>query len=145
MNSTEIFGMTGEKPTLHAKEMHPLQLAYIGDAIYELFVRYHLIQKGIRKTQELQKRAVLYVSAVAQAESCHRILPLLSTEEVEIVKKGRNAKSGHQPRSASVSQYRYSTGIEALFGYLYLEKKEKRIHELMKIIIESIDEVNQFE
>lgn len=139
MTQQPILGSLGKPQPKPPQELHPLQLAYVGDALYELYVRNHLLQKGIRKTQELQKEAIAYVSAVAQAQSCHRIIPLLNEEEQEVIKKGRNAKSGRSPKSATVTEYRYSTGIEALFGYLYLEQREARIQELMKIILEEID------
>lgn len=142
MTPQKIFGMISKEFSKDVDTMHPLELAYLGDAIYELFVRSHLLSQGVRKPQELQKNAIAYVSAVAQAESCHRILPLLSEEEREIVKKGRNTKTGNIPKSASVSQYRYSTGLEALFGYLYLKQRTERIDELMKIILEVADEEN---
>jgi ribonuclease III family protein len=117
-------------------EMSPLTLAYLGDAIYEVYVRQHLISQGIFHPNQLQQEATQYVSAVAQAKVVHRIKEQLTDEEMAILRRGRNAKSGSVPKNASVSDYRYSTGLEALIGFLYLTNCEQRLQELMQMILE---------
>ncbi|RAL23228.1 Mini-ribonuclease 3 [Thermoflavimicrobium daqui] len=118
------------------QEINPLTLAYMGDAIYEIYVREYLIAQGISLPQHLQKEATKYVSANAQAKAFYQIKSLLSEDELTILKRGRNAKSGSIPKNAKVSDYRYSTGLEALFGYLYLSGKQSRIQQLMQTILQ---------
>ncbi|MGI6149110.1 MAG: Mini-ribonuclease 3 [Firmicutes bacterium] len=111
------------------KQLSPLVLAYVGDAVFELYVRTHLAgQKG--RLNELHKAAVHYVQAKSQAEIIHQWEPLLTEEEKGVVKRGRNTRST-PPRSAAVADYRYSTGFEALLGYLYLSGQKERLLELL--------------
>lgn len=117
------------------ERIHPLILAYMGDAIYEVYIRQYLIARGISHPQKLQQEAVKYVSATAQAKIIFQIIDQLTDEERAILKRGRNAKSGSSPKNAKITDYRYSTGLEALIGYLYLSKKEERLQELMQLII----------
>lgn len=111
------------------RQLSPLVLAYVGDAVFELYVRTHLVSQGAR-VQDLHKAAVHFVQAKAQAEIVHAWEPLLSEEEKTIVRRGRNARST-LPRNASVADYRYSTGFEALLGYLYLSGRRERLLELL--------------
>jgi len=111
------------------RQLSPLVLAYVGDAVFELYVRTHLVSRGSR-VQDLHKAAVHFVQAKAQAEIIHAWEPFLSEEEKAIVRRGRNARSA-LPRNASVSDYRYSTGFEALLGYLYLSGQNDRLQELL--------------
>ncbi|MBA4495868.1 Mini-ribonuclease 3 [Paenactinomyces guangxiensis] len=121
------------------RELNPLLLAYLGDAVYEIYVRYHLIAAGLFRPQDLQREATRYVSAGAQAKVCRRIESELTDEEMGILKWGRNAKSGSVPKNARVSDYRYSTGLEALIGYLYVSGNEQRLQELMQLILEQVE------
>src|SRR5699024_1204819 len=102
--------------------LSPLQLAYIGDAVYELFVRTYLLNRGL-KVNELHKEATKYVKAKSQSEIVHGIFDKLYEDEKSYVKKGRNAKSYTSPKNANIVDYKYATGLECLFGYLYLNNK----------------------
>lgn len=117
------------------QELHPLELAYIGDAVYELYVRTHLIKSGVIRPNNLQKAAIDYVSAVSQARRGRRLESILTEEEMDVLRRGRNAKSGHVPKNASVGEYRYSTGLEALIGYLYLTGQEERLNSIIEILL----------
>jgi|SRR5690625_3806505 len=121
-------------------QLNSLVLAYIGDAIYEVHVRNHLIQTGQINPHELQQRAVQYVSAKAQSEIMHHLLTIdfLEDEEKGVVRRGRNAKSNSIPKNASVQAYRYATAFEALMGYHYLKKNEDRLHELIHLSLQYV-------
>jgi ribonuclease-3 family protein len=125
-------GMTRRPLPRSPEQLNPLVLAYVGDAVYELYVRYHLLTEGIAKPQELQQAAVRYVSAGAQAAAFRDWEPILTEEELAVWRRGRNVKSGRVPRRASVSQYRASTGLEALVGYWYLTGQIGRLTEMME-------------
>ena len=113
-----------------------IALAYLGDAIYEVYVREALIRQGIVRVEELQKRAVLYVSAKGQANILRRLMEenRLSLEEIEVVKRGRNYKRSSHPKHTDILTYKLSTGFETLIGYLYLSKKEDRLLEILNYI-----------
>ena len=104
----------------------PLTLAYVGDAVYELYVRQNLI-KQCTKVHHLHKLAVRRVNNNTQAALLEQILPELTPKEAAVAKRGRNAKSGQVPKNADVVTYRWSTGLEALVGYLYLSKEQERL------------------
>ena len=114
-----------------------LVLAYLGDTIYEDFIRKYLINKGIAKVEELQKESMNYVSAKSQARIVTSLIDnnQLSDEEVDIVKRARNAKAGHHPKNTDVITYKYATGLEALIGYLEINNNKERIDEIMNIIL----------
>ncbi|MGF7058348.1 Mini-ribonuclease 3 [Brassicibacter mesophilus] len=118
-----------------AKMLSSLQLAYVGDAVYELFVRTYLIGTKNISVNGMHKEAVQYVKAKAQADIIHSLEERLTEEEWSIVKRGRNAKSGTVPKNASLQDYRYATGFEALIGFLYLTEKHERILEIFSMII----------
>ncbi|MFD2672491.1 Mini-ribonuclease 3 [Marinicrinis sediminis] len=118
----------------------PLALAYIGDSVYELFIRHCLLTRPNLKPHHLQKQAVSYVSATAQAAALTRLMPHLTETEQDVVRRGRNAKSGTIPKSATVSDYRHSTALEALIGHLYLSDEHDRLVEIMRYIIEEDEE-----
>jgi len=119
------------------RRLSPLQLAYVGDAVYELFVRTYLLGVKDASVNELHKEAVKYVKAKAQADIIHFLEQALTEEEWAIVKRGRNAKSGSVPKNAKLQDYRYATGFETLVGYLYLEGNHKRIYEIFAMIIQN--------
>ena len=123
---------------LDVKGLGSLALAYMGDAIYEVHIRHHLLLSGQVKPNKLHKEATNYVSAKAQSAVLHYMLDekLLSEEEEAVVRRGRNAKSGTVPKNTDVQTYRYSTAFEALIGYLYGSKQEERLNELIKISIQ---------
>ncbi|HAE41553.1 MAG TPA: Mini-ribonuclease 3 [Clostridiales bacterium] len=114
--------------------MSPLQLAYIGDAVYELLVRSHLIEKHDMNVNDLHKNAIRFVKAEAQAVAFRYIENDLTEEELRFVKRGRNAKSVTVPKNAKLADYKYATGLEALFGYLYMSNQSTRIEELFEKI-----------
>lgn len=117
------------------KMLSPLQLAYIGDAIYELLIRTYLLSRKNISVNELHKEAVKYVKAKAQANIVHNLQEKLTDEEWSVIKRGRNAKSGSAPKNADLIDYKYATGFEALMGYLYLMGNDERIHEIFDMII----------
>lgn len=111
-------------------------LAYLGDAIYEIYIREKLIELGIAKVEELQKVATKYVSAKGQASILTNLLEnnILTEEEIDVVKRGRNYKRSSHPKHTDIITYKLSTGFEALIGYLYLSKKTDRLEEILKHI-----------
>lgn len=122
-------------PAKEAKHMNPLVLAYIGDAIYEVFIRQYLLSLANHKPHHLHKQSTSFVSAKSQAKALILWLPLLTEEETDIVKRGRNAKSGSVPRNADVLDYRHSTAFECLIGYLYYNKQYDRLQSLMVMTV----------
>lgn len=115
-------------------ELSPLTLAFIGDTIFDLLVREELICDANRPANDLHHLAVERVKATAQAKGVEKIMPVLNEEEIAVFKRGRNAKSGHQPKNVSRTDYHMATAMEALFGYLYLMNRTERIIELYKLI-----------
>ncbi len=113
-----------------AKQMNPVVLAFVGDAVYTLYVRRSLALAHGSKTGELNREASSLVSAHGQSDALGRILPRLTEEEEEIYRRGRNAKKSTKSKNASVQEYVRSTGFEALLGYLYLTGCNDRIEEL---------------
>lgn len=111
-------------------------LAYLGDAIYEVYIRKYLIEKGIAKVDELQKEAINYVSAKSQCKILNNLLNnnILTEEEINIVKRGRNYRRTSHPKNTDIITYKMSTGFEALIGYLYLDNQTKRIEEILNHI-----------
>ena len=116
-----------------------LVLAYIGDSVYELYIREYLVKKGFVKVKDLQNEAVKYVSAKGQALILKRLLnsDALTLEEQKIVKSARNHKS-HGSKSTDILTYKHATALEALIGYLYLFKKYDRLDSVMEMIKEAI-------
>lgn len=133
-----ILGTLSMGKTLSEKEMvelSPLIWAYVGDAVYEVMVRTHLTIEGARVVQRLHKKVIGYVSAKGQAERLKKLTGVLTDEEEDIVRRGRNCHSGTIPKNADVNEYRYATGFEALFGYHYLTGRTERLEDLFKILI----------
>ena len=126
---------------IEVKQMKSLALAYMGDAVYEVYVREHLLKTGQVKPHLLHQQAVKFVSGKGQAAVVLNWLDQgeLSFEEERVVARGRNAKSGSIPKNISVQTYRYSTGFEALLGYHYLLKEEERLIELMQAAVQFIE------
>lgn len=118
------------------KQLSPLNLAFIGDCVYEMLVRETLVCNANRPVNDLHRESVKFVSAKAQTEAFSKIADALTEEETAQFKRGRNAKVGHSPKSATDAEYHTATGVEALFGYLYLSGQLDRIKELFKIINE---------
>lgn len=114
-----------------ARNLSPVVLAFVGDAVYSLYVREKLVLGTDFKTGTLQKLSSRQVSARGQSELIERLLPALTEEEADIFRRGRNAKKSTRSRHASVGEYNRSTGFEALIGYLYLTGRHERIEELL--------------
>lgn len=119
---------------VNAKQLSPLNLAFIGDCIYEIMVRETLVTNANRPVNDLHRESVKFVSAKAQTEAFEKIKDILTEEETAVYKRGRNAKVGHSPKSATEGEYHCATGVEALFGYLYLTEQTDRIKELFSVI-----------
>jgi ribonuclease-3 family protein len=120
-----------------------LSLAYVGDAVLELFVRHHLIAKGFTKVGDLHKHAIKYTSAIGQAKVAFRLQDgLLSEEEMSVFKRGRNATSNRKPKNTELSTYHQSTGLEALIGYLYLQNNQIRLDEIFQQFVKVIEELS---
>ena len=114
-----------------------LVLAYLGDSIYEVYIRKYLVEKGISKVKDLQAESIKYVSAKSQASFLKDLMDnnLLTEEEIGIVKCARNHKSNHKPKNCDIITYNWATGFEALIGYLYLENKIDRVDCIINYII----------
>jgi ribonuclease III len=124
-----------KKNVAEVNTMSPLTWAYVGDAVFELLIRTHLINKTRLKPHMLHIEAIKYVKADAQVEILRRIEKELSMEEMEIVRRGRNAQNHHVPKNATVEEYSYATAFEALIGYLYLTKQDQRLKEILDMCI----------
>ena len=125
-----------EKSIEEINTLSPLTWAYVGDAVYEMYIRMHLVNNTKLKPHRLHIEAIKYVKATAQANILKNIENSLTEKEFEIVKRGRNAENHHLPKNASVQDYMYSTGFEALIGYLYLTKQDDRLKEILEMCIE---------
>jgi len=129
-----------EKDEQEINQLSPLTWAYVGDCVYELYIRTKFVNETRLKPHELHIKAISYVKAKAQAEMLQNIYENLSDEEKDIVRRGRNAENHHLPKNANVQEYMYSTAFEALIGYLYLCKKEQRVKEIIELALKSKDE-----
>jgi len=118
------------------REIPVVALAYIGDAVYELAVRRYLLERGLRKVDDLHKEAINLVCAERQSQLWTELEGILSEEELDICRRGRNAKSGRQPHNVSVGAYRRATGIEALIGHLYLRDDLNRVDQILALLFD---------
>ncbi len=118
-------------------EINVLVLAYLGDTVYENYVRRYLIEQGIGNVNDLQKEAIKYVSASAQASFLQKMIDsnFFSEEELDVVKRARNYKTTSHPKSCDILTYKYATGLEALIGYLSICNKKERIDEIIGFIL----------
>ncbi len=140
-NFLKVMGLnikTSEKINL----LNPLKLAYLGDVVYEVYIRNYILNKCGGNVNELHKASTKLVKAGAQAHIIHTLENELTQEEWNIVKRGRNQKSNSVPKNARLTDYKYATGFEALIGYLYLLKRHGRVEE---IIIRSIQIIEEYE
>ncbi|MFQ3546404.1 Mini-ribonuclease 3 [Halobacillus rhizosphaerae] len=126
----------------NVKQLKSLALAYMGDSVYEIYVRQHLIESGKVRPQHLHQSAVQFVSAISQAKVVKhwQDAGLLTDEEEAVLRRGRNAKSGSVPKNTPVQTYRYSTGFEAVLGFLYLSEQIERLEELTASAIQFVEE-----
>ena len=122
---------------MNVLEVNVLVLAYLGDTVYENFVRHYLVKQGISNVNDLQKEAISYVSAKNQASFLHKMIDedFLTEEELNVVHRARNYKTTSHPKSCDIVTYKNATGLEALIGFLDLEGKKDRISEIMNFIL----------
>lgn len=116
------------------KLLSPLTLAFVGDAVFEVFVRERLVCLANRPVNDLHRQSVKQVCGRAQARFSEKLIPLLTEEECDIFRRGRNAHTNHVPKNSEVSDYHAATGFESLFGYLYLCGRLERLNELFCLI-----------
>ena len=126
-----MFNLGEKMDKTKAGNLNPVVLAFVGDAVYSLFVREKLTFSSSAKTGELNKLATSIVKATSQAEFVKKILPLFNDEELSIFKRARNAKKTTRAKSASVTEYNASTGLEAVIGYLYIIGEIDRLNYLL--------------
>lgn len=131
----ELIERKNEK--MDVESMSPLIWAYVGDSVYELYIRTYLTNTTKLKPHKLHIESIKYVKAKAQADILEKLMEQLTEEEKDIVKRGRNAENHHLPKNATVQEYMYSTAFEALIGYLYLTKQDKRLKEILKMCVEN--------
>lgn len=135
-NITELIERKKEK--IDIDTMSPLIWAYVGDSVYELYIRTHLTNTTKLKPHQLHIKSIQYVKAGAQAKILENLMEDLTEQEKEIVKRGRNAENHHLPKNATVQEYMYSTAFEALIGYLYLTKQDMRLKEILHKCVEIV-------
>ena len=131
---TDYFHLNIERDALLS--LSSLGLAHLGDGVYEVMVRSWLVLRGKAKARDLHRATVKYVAAPAQAERFEKVQPLLSDEEADVFRRGRNTAPHSVPRAASREEYQTATALEALFGWLYLQGKTQRLNELFAIMME---------
>ena len=121
---------------MNPKEVNSLVLAYLGDTVYENYIRLYLIKKGINHVKELQEKSLDFVSAKNQSKILRELINqnVFTSEELEIIKRGRNTKTNSHPKNTDIITYKEATSLEALIGYLKLENKDERIEEIMNKI-----------
>ena len=117
---------------MNLREMSTPALAYLGDCVIELCVREYLVESGLSTSRNLNKEALNYVRAAAQAEAMKKLFPILTEEEEAFFRRGRNIGHTNVPKNATVSDYRTATGMEVLFGYLHVSNQKERINELFR-------------
>lgn len=134
-----MYGFFPEMPVQDVNKISMLGLAHVGDAVYELLYRSKLCTDGHTAVAEMHRMTVAFVRAEAQAAAAAKLLPVLTQDETSIFKRGRNAKVNSVPHNADIGQYHAATGLEALFGWLYLLGRTERINELFNIITGGTD------
>ncbi len=132
----QIMIKVGSLPMSDIKMLNPLVLAYIGDSVYDTFVRTLLISGGHGQVAKLHKMSIEFVKAKAQADILSKINEQLTPEEQDIVRRGRNTKSSTVPKNAEILDYRHATGFEALIGFLYLTGQIDRLMEVISMIVD---------
>lgn len=135
-----LMGGLFDPKEIDVRTYSPLTLAFMGDAVFELMARTMIVTEGNTAPEKLHRRTTRLVKAEAQAAMGHGIWEDLTPEEQAVYRRGRNAQSYTHAKNASVSDYRHATGLEALFGYLYLTGQQERMLELMKRCVEIIEE-----
>lgn len=137
-----MYGFFPEMPVQDVNKISMLGLAHVGDAVYELLYRSKLCTDGHTAVAEMHRMTVAFVRAEAQAEAAAKLLPVLTQDETSVFKRGRNAKVNSVPHNADIGQYHAATGLEALFGWMYLLGRTERINELFNIITGGADDAS---
>lgn len=132
-NAINLPNLTDPISEKEARLYSPLTLAFLGDAVYSLLVRNMLSLEANQPAGKLHKYSIKYVNAAFQAQMIKELIPLLTEYETDVFKRGRNAHSSHSPKNQNAADYRYATGLETLYGYLYLSGNYNRINELFEI------------
>ena len=129
---------------MNPQEINVITLAYLGDSVYEVYIRDYLIHKGIAKVEQLQLEAINYVSAKSQARILNKLIDnnFLTDNEIEIVKRGRNYNRLSHPKNTDIITYKMATGFETLIGYLYIDNNKERINEIINYILGGENEKN---
>lgn len=125
-----------EKDVQDTKLLSPLVWAYVGDSVFELYVRTKLINSSNAKPHKLHIESIKYVKAKSQADILKRITDKLTDEEKDVVRRGRNTENHHVAKNSNVADYSQSTAFEALIGYLYMTKQDERLKEILDMCIE---------
>ncbi len=128
---------------LEVKQIKPLALAYIGDTLYDLYIRSRLVLTRQEAPKLMHTEAIHFVKASSQAAMMKLIMEDLTQEETAVFKRGRNQKSLTVPKNATLTDYKWATGFEALLGYLYVIKQEERLYTLMKLATDRFEEINR--
>lgn len=136
MNGKKSKLLSNFSKTSKANELGGAQLAFLGDAVYEMLVRGYIVEKHNYNVHIAHKEAIKFVSAKSQAKYIKKIEAELTDEEISVYKRGRNAKITSPPKNQEMIDYRMATGLESLFGYLYLKNRDERILEIFDMIIE---------
>ena len=122
---------------MDVREINSLVLAYLGDCVYENYIRHFLVSKRIGNVNELQKSAVKYVSAKAQSDIVHKLIDeeFFNSEELDVFNRARNNKNHGHPKNCDIVTYKNATGFEAILGYLDFTNKQERISEIMERVV----------
>ena len=124
-----------KKAEEEVKMLSPLVWAYVGDSVYEMFIRVHLVNHSNAKPHKLHMESIQYVKAKAQADTLEKLQDHLTEAEKDIVRRGRNVQDHHIAKNANVADYAMSTAFEALIGYLYLTNQDERLKEILDLCI----------
>ncbi len=124
-----------KKAEEEVKMLSPLVWAYVGDSVYEMFIRVHLVNHSNAKPHKLHMESIQYVKAKAQADTLEKLQDHLTEAEKDIVRRGRNVQNHHIAKNANVADYAMSTAFEALIGYLYLTNQDERLKEILDLCI----------
>lgn len=130
----------GTKGDVDIRTYSPLALAYMGDSVFDMCVRTYILKKANTTPNKLHNKAKSYVNATSQSKMYKYIIEKVSEEEISILKRGRNANSHSVAKNSTISNYKNATGLEALFGYLYLKKDNKRILEIFEMCLKALEE-----
>ena len=122
-----------------ALQYSPLVWAYMGDAVYEMYIREYVVNQGLCKNGLLHKKSIKFVSAKAQCAILKELEDKLTEEELDIVRRGRNANPHSTAKNADIVEYKYATGFEALIGFLHLTEQKERLNEILKICVEFVN------